>query len=350
MSNISAWQYFTLFTAAFGIVGFLTPQMRKIAIKRKIYDAPTSSHKTHIEPVPYLGGVAIAVGTTTIIFLALLLSNADSSQFRLSLSLLVPALALAMIGLVDDLRDLPPLPRLVAQSVAGLVTAIIVVKSNTVGNPTGSAIFDSLITIFWFVGICNSINFFDNVDGGASGAIATISFGVVLIAAVGGQVLISACATVLLGSSLGFLIWNRSPARIYMGDAGSLFLGSIISILTIRLNPQTNSQVASFAIPLFLLAIPVLDTCVAVTSRIIRGISPFQGGQDHLSHRLMNRGMPKRLAVFVLWSLSLFFVSAAIALNTFITSEIFVVAIVLIWIILLILFLALKTKETTSVP
>jgi UDP-GlcNAc:undecaprenyl-phosphate GlcNAc-1-phosphate transferase len=109
---------------------------------------------------------------------------------------------------------------------------------------------------------------------------------------------------VVAGSTLGFLIWNRAPARIYMGDAGALFLGLLIATLTVRFKPDTDNSVASFAIPVLLLAIPILDTTVAVFSRLRRKVSPFQGGKDHLSHRLVRAGLSRRLSAITLWSLT----------------------------------------------
>ena len=111
-------------------------------------------------------------------------------------------------------------------------------------------------------------------------------------------------------------MWNRAPAKIYMGDAGALFLGIIISVLTIRLSPGVVPQVKSFAIPLSLMAVPILDTTVAVTSRIYRGISPFQGGTDHLSHRLMRAGLQRRATAFTLWGFAAFYGAIALAIYT----------------------------------
>jgi UDP-GlcNAc:undecaprenyl-phosphate GlcNAc-1-phosphate transferase len=154
------------------------------------------------------------------------------------------------------------------------------------------------------VGICNSINFFDNLDGGAAGTVAAVTIGIFFIAFAQGQELISALAILTAGSTLGFLIWNKSPAKIYMGDAGALFLGIILSTLTIRMNPGLDPNWKSLAIPLILLAVPILDTTVAVTSRIYRGLTPFNGGKDHLSHRLARIGFTHRIAAFILWGAS----------------------------------------------
>ncbi|NBV66719.1 MAG: undecaprenyl/decaprenyl-phosphate alpha-N-acetylglucosaminyl 1-phosphate transferase, partial [Actinobacteria bacterium] len=150
------------------------------------------------------------------------------------------------------------------------------------------------VTIIWIVGICNSINFFDNLDGGASGTVAVISIFLFAIAFNQGQSLVSALAVVTAGATLGFLIWNKVPAKIYMGDAGALFLGIIIAVLTIRLDPEVGPQSRALAIPLLLMAVPILDTTTVVISRLSRGISPFTGGRDHLSHRLMRKGLGRK--------------------------------------------------------
>jgi UDP-GlcNAc:undecaprenyl-phosphate GlcNAc-1-phosphate transferase len=156
----------------------------------------------------------------------------------------------------------------------------------------------------WIVGICNSINFFDNLDGAASGAVAIAALGVFVISFDRGQELVSALSIVTAGATIGFLLWNKSPAKIYMGDAGALFLGIIISVATIRLNPGITPTWHSLAIPLMLLAVPLLDTCVAVFSRLVRGLSPLTGGKDHLSHRLVRAGLTRPMAAISLWSAS----------------------------------------------
>jgi UDP-GlcNAc:undecaprenyl-phosphate GlcNAc-1-phosphate transferase len=110
---------------------------------------------------------------------------------------------------------------------------------------------------------------------------------------------------------VGFLLWNKSPAKIYMGDAGALFLGLIVAVLTIRLDPGITPKFNSRAILPMLLAVPILDTCIAVFSRLRRGISPFTGGKDHLSHRLMRKGFTKRGSAYFLWSIQASFVAIA---------------------------------------
>jgi UDP-GlcNAc:undecaprenyl-phosphate GlcNAc-1-phosphate transferase len=272
-------------------------------------DAPNLARKTQTEPVPYLGGAAIALGITIITFAAVFVggntTDENNGQLKdLAFTILVPALSLGLMGLVDDLRSLSPWPRLITQTVVGSIVAFIIVQGGTVGTPFGTSTLNTAVTIFWIVGICNSINFFDNLDGAASGAVAIAALGVFFIAFDRGQELVSALSIVTAGATIGFLMWNKSPAKIYMGDAGALFLGVIISVATIRLNPGITPTWQSLAIPVMLLAVPLLDTCVAVFSRITRGLSPLTGGKDHLSHRLVRAGLSRRAAAISLWSAS----------------------------------------------
>jgi UDP-GlcNAc:undecaprenyl-phosphate GlcNAc-1-phosphate transferase len=307
----SLTQFLILGLATFLFVGGLTPVMRKIALKIGAVDRPNLDRKTQKEPVPYLGGVAIAIGITVASFAALLYSDFSTETFGKALSVLLPAILISAMGLYDDLKGLEPWPRLVAQTIAGIAVAIYLIQNNTLGQAFSNQVLNYVVTIIWIVGICNSINFFDNLDGGASGTVAVISIFLFAIAFDHGQSLVSALAVVTAGATLGFLIWNKTPAKIYMGDAGALFLGIIIAVLTIRLDPEVGPQSRALAIPLLLMAVPILDTTTVVISRLSRGISPFTGGCDHLSHRLMRKGLGRKTTAYVLWALAAAFGSVA---------------------------------------
>ncbi|MFM1861297.1 MAG: hypothetical protein RLY80_886, partial [Actinomycetota bacterium] len=294
-------QYFYLALATFIFVGALTPLMRKLALKVGAVDAPNMARKVQAEPVPYLGGVAIVIGVFVATYSTLIIKE---KEIALASTVLIPALLMAAMGLADDLRGLKPWPRLIAQSAVGIIVAGFLIYTDTIGTPSQIFLIDAIVTTLWIVGVCNSINFFDNLDGGAAGTVVVISFFTFLIAYDRGQLMISALSIVTAGATAGFLIWNRPPAKIYMGDAGALFLGIIVAVLTIRLNPGIDPNWKSLAIPLFLMAVPLLDTTVAVTSRLARGISPFTGGRDHLSHRLMRKGLHRRTAAITLWALA----------------------------------------------
>ena len=303
---ITASQFAILGVSAFALTGLLTWPVRALAIRLGAMDAPNLARKSQAEPVPYLGGVAIALGITITTLAAVYVggnkSGENAGQLKdLALTVLLPALLLGAMGLIDDLRSLSPWPRLIAQSVVGTVVALVIVSSGTTGTPFGTSTFNTIVTIFWIVGICNSINFFDNLDGAAAGAVAIAALGVFFIAFDRGQELVSALSVVTAGATIGFLMWNKSPAKIYMGDAGALFLGIIISVATIRLNPGIEPTWKSLTIPVILLAVPLLDTCVAVFSRISRRVSPLTGGKDHLSHRLVRAGLSRPMAAVTLW-------------------------------------------------
>jgi UDP-GlcNAc:undecaprenyl-phosphate GlcNAc-1-phosphate transferase len=340
-------EYLALFFTALIFVGVLTPLVRKIALRIEILDAPTESHKTHKEAIPYLGGMAIIIGTCLTTYLAILVSG-QASALSLASAVLIPAVLMGVIGLVDDIKKLSPWPRFIAQNLFGLVIAVILIATRTLGSPTGNTIIDVAITTLWIVGITNSINFFDNVDGGASGTVAISSLFLFLLSLQGGQYSIAALSLVLTGATTGFLLWNKPPARIYMGDAGALFLGILIATLTLRFDPNPINLSASFALPILLLAVPILDTSVAVISRLRRRISPFQGGQDHLSHRLMRAGLSKRQAVLSLWIISAFYGFIALAIsNAPYNLENFIVAVAaVVWVISFFLFL--KTASGPS--
>ena len=348
-----------LFISSFSITGLLTWPVRALAIRLGAMDAPNTSRKTQSEPVPYLGGVAIALGISVITLGAVFVgedkfAGENNGQLKdLALTVLLPALALGVMGLFDDLRSLSPWPRLIAQTVVGTVVAFVIVNNGTIGTPFGdagsgsSSWLNTLVTIVWIVGICNSINFFDNLDGAASGAVAIAALGVFVIAFDRGQELVSALSIVTAGATIGFLMWNKSPAKIYMGDAGALFLGIIISVATIRLNPGITPTWQSLAIPVMLLAVPLLDTCVAVFSRLARGLSPLTGGKDHLSHRLVRAGLTRPMAAISLWSAS--GVCALFALGVYFYAD-FLGAILIgsfgvIWLLALVVFLRTPSED-----
>ena len=318
--SIQPTEYLLLGIAGFVLAGFLTWPIRKVAIAIGAMDKPNLDRKTQKEPVPYLGGLAIAISVVVLSFAAVIRSDNTQTTFPLAATLLFPAIFLGLMGLIDDLASLNPLPRLIIQTVMAIAVSVFLIKSDTVGITLDGTFLDEVVMTIWIIGICNSINFFDNLDGGAAGTVAVSTIGIALIALGEGQELIAALSIVTAGSTIGFLMWNKSPAKIYMGDAGALFLGVVLSVLTIRLNPGIAPKWNSISLLPMLLAVPILDTCVAVFSRIYRGISPFTGGKDHLSHRLMRKGLSKQGTAFALWGAQAAFVASALAVYQWTTA------------------------------
>ena len=344
-------QYLLLGIFTLVLVGALTPVMRSIALRNGAVDLPNIPRKVHKEPVPYLGGIAIAIGILVASYGAMLYTDFSLKTFILASSVLIPATAISVMGLIDDLRGLEPWPRLVFQTFAAIVVSYFLIRSHTIGTPLNNVFLDSAVTIFWIVGVCNSINFFDNLDGGASGTVAVMTFFLFFIAYDRHQILVSALAIVTAGATAGFLIWNKSPAKIYMGDAGSLFLGIIVSVLTIRLDPEIAPRIKSLVIPVFLMALPILDTTVAVSSRIFRGISPFQGGRDHLSHRLIRIGIERRFVAPILWAAAALFGVFALAIYHWPVEHGYQLMTLgtLLWLSLLLFFLRIPSEDKADV-
>lgn len=357
--SITGSQFVILGILAFALTGSLTWPIRAVAIRLGAMDEPIMARKTQAEPVPYLGGVAIALGISIITLGAVFVgaenfAGENHDQIKdLALTVLLPALVLGAMGLFDDLRSLSPWPRLIMQTVVGSAVALAIVQNGTIGTPFGdpttgnSSWLNTLVTIVWIVGICNSINFFDNLDGAASGAVAIAALGVFFIAFDRGQELVSALSIVTAGATIGFLMWNKSPAKIYMGDAGALFLGVIISVATIRLNPGITPTWQSLSIPVMLLAVTLLDTCVAVFSRLARGLSPLTGGKDHLSHRLVRAGLSRRVAAVSLWSASGACAVMAVAVYQFADSlgSLIIASFAGLWLLALVLFLRTPSQD-----
>ena len=345
--SFSAGQFALLGLIAFALTGLLTWPVRLLAIRIGAMDKPNLERKTQKEPVPYLGGASIAIAVTALAYAGVLASDFTTTNFPLASYVLIPALVMGTMGLIDDLRGLPALPRLIVQTAIAIAVSLVLINTNTVGVAFDDSIINRGLTIFWIVGICNSINFFDNLDGGAAGTVAVVTLGIFYIAYNQGQESVSALAITTAGATLGFLIWNKQPAKIYMGDAGALFLGVVISVLTIRVNPGIQPSWKSLALMPILLAVPILDTTVAVTSRIYRRLSPLTGGKDHLSHRLVRKGLTQKTAAIALWAGSALFALLAIGIynspTSLGTSLIYLAA--AIWAIALICFLRIPSED-----
>ena len=309
---ISVPEYLLAFLGSFLGAFIGTPLMIRIARRFQIYDVPNEKHKAHAQAIPYLGGIAIVFSVVFVSGIGISLRLEPRIPFvLLALSILFPAVLLSLVGLVDDIRKLSPWPRFVIQTIAGIFTAAVLATSSTVSNLFNIPWLDFTITTIWIVGIVNSINFLDNHDGVVAGTVATTSFILFVISIMGDQYLIATLALTLSGACAGFLIWNKSPAKIYMGDSGALFLGALLAGLLIRFKPLDGDRFSASLIPILLVALPILDTSIAVISRLIRGKSPFEGGRDHLAHRLLRMGKSPEATAQLLWLINCIFSSLA---------------------------------------
>ena len=286
------------FIAAFFIALALTlaglPWVRRAALALDLVDAP-AQRKIHRTPMPLLGGAAIFLGA-----IAAVLIIYRGEPEPTVIGVLLATTVVALTGLIDDYRPLPAWAKLAGQ-VAGFL--ILVAFGIRVRLPLPEP-FDYAITLLWLLGITNAINFLDNMDGLSAGIAAVTTSFILLLALTNGQFLVSALAAALLGACLGFLRYNFPPARIFMGDVGSLFLGFLLAVMGIQLRFPDNSNFVTWIVPIFLLGLPIFDMTLVVVSRLRRGLSPNTAGRDHTSHRLVRLGFSPREAVLILYLFS----------------------------------------------
>ena len=291
----------------------ITPLFRNIARKLKIMDYP-GGRKLQANPVAYLGGLAIITPITLGSFLLIFTSVTIDLKQQLYLGLILPALAIAIVGLLDDIYQLPPWPRFISQSAVGVITSFILYLSGSGVEIFDNQLLNSSATILWVVTIINALNFIDNMDGLATSISMVASLTLFILSYVNNQYLVAALSLAIFASCLGFLFWNKKPASIYLGDAGSLYLGFLLAAISIRIDLDNDSAPIRALVLILILGIPVIDTTQVVVSRIAKGKSPFEGGRDHISHLLLNRGLSQRSVLLILTTSAILFATVAILL------------------------------------
>lgn len=275
----------------------LVPAVRWLGFRLgKVYQP--RSDRWHSRPTPTLGGIGI--------FLAFLISllvsfGVEREWSGFNWSLLAGSALMFGLGLLDDLRRLAPPTKLVVQFLA----AAIVIFFGRVIDFFPWDIANYILTFFWLVGITNAINLLDNMDGLAGGIslIATLFLGYFFLS--GSNLSLLLIALSLGGSILGFLFFNFPPAKIFMGDAGSLFLGFTLASLAVAHRPRASDVFSVMGVPLLLFLLPIFDTSLVTITRLLRGQSPSQGGTDHTSHRLIAFGLSERQAVLFMYLVAL---------------------------------------------
>jgi UDP-GlcNAc:undecaprenyl-phosphate GlcNAc-1-phosphate transferase len=263
----------------------------RVAVRADILDRP-GGHKGHLAPVPLLGGVAIYLA-----FLVSIVVWGDKFYVAQLISILTGASLMSFLGLWDDHRPLSPIAKFSGQVVVTAALIISGVQVELFSHPLANVI----VTAIWVLYITNAFNLLDNMDGVASGIAAIASAFFLLCAILNGQYLVGGLSAALLGACLGFLYFNFNPARIFMGDAGSLFIGFVMAALGIKLRFPSNVDMVTWMVPVLILGVPLFDTALVSVSRLRRGIPVWQGGTDHVSHRLATRGWSTRKVVTVLY-------------------------------------------------
>ena len=305
------------FVLAFITAYVVTPYSMRLARKVKAIDEPAERRINKV-PMPRLGGLAILSGFfVSMIYLLVsmeLENRVEFNEYHLKIiGFFLGIIIIAIVGFIDDCRGLHPLIKLLGQTVAAAVAMAFGITIGDINIP----IFDNLIelngvleyiiTWFWIVGITNAINFSDGLDGLSSGIILIACISLLIIFASNNSPLISIILiTALAGGVVGFLPFNFNPAKTYMGDCGSNFLGFAISVISILGIAKTYTIIVIVA-PLIVLALPIFDTAFAIVRRIVKGKSikaVFEPDRGHLHHRLMKLGYSQRGAVLILYAVA----------------------------------------------
>ncbi len=284
----------------------LAPLTRQLAQRIGLVDKP-NARKVHQMPTPLMGGLAIYLA----FLLALLMFGSQPAHLNELIAIILCASFLTFVGFWDDRKELRPRSKYAAQLLAALVCAAVGLRVDLFG----ALPLDLALTILWYVGIINAVNFLDNMDGLAAGVSAIAAFFLFVLAALQGQTLVSSLSAALCGALIGFLIYNFNPASMFMGDMGSLPIGFLLAVLGLKLRFATQVPGASWMVPILVLGLPIFDMTLVVFTRLREGRSPAQGGKDHTSHRLVAMGLHPRLAVLTLYAACLLLGLSAIVIS-----------------------------------
>ena len=294
-----------------------TPLVKKLAVSVGAMDVPKDNRRMHKVPIPRLGGLAIfgAFVVTVLIFAEI------DREMR---GILIGSLLIVMLGVLDDIYSLRALPKFLVQIAAAVIVVLYGCRIEFISNPvlTSTAtylrlgnIVSVLITIVWIVAITNAVNFIDGLDGlavGVSGISAATMLVVSILVAEQNVAIIMAA---LFGACLGFIPYNFNPAKIFMGDTGSTFLGFILATMSIQ-GLFKLYAIISFAVPFLILGIPIFDICFAVIRRLARGQNPMTADREHVHHRLIDMGFNQKQSVMITYMLTALLGLAAVVLTS----------------------------------
>ncbi len=285
----AAARYVASFSVAFVGTLLLTPVAGRLARRWGILDHP-NTQKFHASATPYLGGLAVGMGLLAVGLVA----AGASGQF---LTIMVCAAAISAMGFVDDWRTVRPSVKLVVESAAGAALWAVGVGAGLFGV----APLDAVLTVAWVIVVTNAVNILDNMDGIASGISALAALTFFVLAAQHGQHLVGSFALAVAGASLGFLRYNFPPARIFLGDGGSLLLGFLLAALALKLNLVGVNGLIRSAVPVLVLAVPLFDITLVVISRTLGRRPIYIGGTDHSAHRMARIGWSHRRVAGVMY-------------------------------------------------
>ncbi len=293
-----------------------TPVVRSLAFKIGAVDVPRDSRRMHEHPIPRMGGLAIFFG----FILSVLLFLPLTTQLR---GMLLGAVVIVILGIFDDIYALSAKLKFAVQIGAALIAVLMGNQIDYLSNPN---IFSSdpywhlgvlsiPISVLWIVAITNAVNLIDGLDGLACGVSTISSMTMLVIALTVAEAQVAILMAALAGACIGFLPYNLNPAKIFMGDTGSTFLGFVLATVSIQ-GLFKSYAIISFAVPFLVLGLPIFDTCFAILRRLARGQSPMAPDRGHIHHRLIDMGFTQKQAVAVLYLISAILGLSAVVLTT----------------------------------
>lgn len=310
MQHIYLWA----FAVALLVSYFITPVVKKVAVKAGAIDAP-NARKVHKTPIPRMGGLAIYAGFVIAVLASTSLTHELTHEV---IGLLLGGTVILALGIIDDVRELSAKVKLLGQILAAVVLIIFDIHIECLTNPFGDMIFVGWLsiplTILWVVGLTNTVNLIDGLDGLAAG-VSTIASVTILLVALQQHFLIVAILTAALaGGAMGFLQHNFSPAKIFMGDTGSMFLGYMLAAISI-LGTVKSAATIALIVPIVALGLPIMDTACAILRRFRSGNPISQPDKGHLHHRFLDMGLTHKQAVLLMYVISGCLGLSAIALT-----------------------------------
>ncbi|GMQ57683.1 MraY family glycosyltransferase [Vallitalea sediminicola] len=337
--------YIIAFAIAFVIACSTTPLSRKFAYRVGAIDMP-KARGMNTKPMPLAGGISIVLGF--LITVALIAPSIDDLELKHLLGLIIGGIVITVVGLLDDIYDLPAKLKLFFQILAALIVIITGTTIQAVSWPwaPGGVIllgsFSNVITIVWIIGVTNAVNLIDGLDGLATGVSSIAALCLMFISILNGEPTAVLLTAALAGSCLGFLPHNFNPATIYMGDTGSTFLGFTLSVISIQGRIKSYTAI-TIIVAVLILGLPIFDTFFAILRRIANGKPVMQADRGHLHHRLVDRGYSHKRAVLTLYGISGGFGIAGIliAMNDVMFALIIIGLILVVW---LFDFIARKIK------
>lgn len=302
--------YVVAFIVALAVAYLITPTIKDLAVKAGAMDAP-DARKVHTKPIPRMGGLAIYLGFVLAVIASMHIN-------REVMGLLLGGTVILIVGIVDDLKQLSPKVKLAGQILAAIVLVLFDIRIEWITNPFGDMLyleyFSVPLTLLWVVGLTNTVNLIDGLDGLAAGVSTIAAITILLVALQQNFLTVAILMAALAGSALGFLQHNFNPAEIFMGDTGSMFLGYMLAAVSVTGTVKSAATIA-LIVPIVALGLPIMDTAFAIMRRYRNGRPIFKPDKGHLHHRLLAMGLSQKQAVLLMYVISACLGLSAIALT-----------------------------------